>query len=322
MILGIDYKPLILICGPTGVGKSDIAVKLAKEINGEVISADSVQVYKGLNIGSAKITLEEMEGVPHYLIDILNPDEDYGVHLFQKHARQAINQIYSNGHIPVIVGGTAFYIQALLYNIDFTEESSSDHSYRDELLVKASTDEDRVRLWNHLNTLDPEYAQKTHYNNIKRVVRALEYMHNTGRKFSEYNAEQSSKKSEYDFYYFGLTDDRNALYERINRRVDNMINAGLIDEVKTLMENGYNCNLNSMSSIGYKEICLYLNGTITLDNAIDSIKQNSRHYAKRQLTWLRREQDVIFIDRSNYLSDKEIISFIIETGKLWDYMKN
>lgn len=322
MELGIDYKPLILICGPTGVGKSDLAVKLAGIIGGEIISADSVQVYRGLDIGSAKITPAEMMGIPHYLIDILNPDEDYGVHLFQGHAKQAIEKIYGNGHIPIIVGGTAFYIQALLYDIDFTEEEGNDHSYREELLSHIHSTEDSILLWNQLKELDPAYADKTHYNNVKRVARALEYIHNTGRKFSEYNEEQSLKQSQYDYYYFGLIDDRDVLYERINKRVDRMIEAGLIDEVKGLIAEGYSDELNSMSSIGYKEICLYLNGTLTLDDAIEAIKLSSRHYAKRQLTWLRREKDVIFVDRGQYKSDSDICKLIMETGKLWDYMKN
>ncbi len=322
MIPGVDYRPLILICGPTGVGKTDLSVKLAKLINGEIISADSVQVYRGLDIGSAKVTKAEMDGVPHYLIDILNPDEEYGVHLFQKLALEAIDKIYANGHIPIIAGGTAFYIQALLYDIDFTEENTEDHSYREELINGVVTTEDAIALWNRLNEADPEYANNTHYNNVKRVARALEYINNTGRKFSEYNAEQANKTSKFDFSYFGLIDDRELLYDRINRRVDKMIKDGLVDEVKSLIEAGYGSELNSMSSIGYKEICEYLKEELSLEEAILLIKQNSRHYAKRQLTWLRRERDVIFINRQDYESDDEILKYILKTGKLWEYSKN
>lgn len=322
MELGLTKKPLILICGPTGVGKSDLAVKLAHRIGGEIISADSVQVYRGLDIGSAKVTAEEMNGIPHYLIDILNPDEDYGVNLFQEYAKEAINKIYANGHIPIVVGGTAFYIQALLYDIDFTEEANDDHSYRESLMNDVQSVEDSIALWEKLKELDPEYANITHYNNVKRVARALEYIHNTGRKFSEYNEEQSLRQSAFDFTYFGLIDDRELLYDRINRRVDRMIGDGLVDEVKGLLDKGYDCSLNSLSSIGYKEICSYLNGQMTLEEATCSIKLNSRHYAKRQLTWLRRERDLLFVNRQDYKSDEDILEYMIETGRLWEYLKN
>lgn len=311
----INSKPLILICGPTGVGKSNLAVSLCHKINGEIISADSVQVYKGLDIGSAKVTDEEKQGITHYLIDCLNPDEDFAVNIFQQMAKDAIDEIYSKGKIPVIVGGTAFYIQALLYDINFTEEEENEHEYRDFLLNSASTEEGAVKLWNQLNTIDPDYAQITHYNNVKRVARALEYNHNTGRLFSEYNKEQSEKESDYNFIYVGLIDERKKLYDRINKRVDTMINNGLVNEVKTLRDMGYSSALNSLSSIGYKEIGEYLDGHITLEDAIEDIKKNSRHYAKRQLTWLRRERNVTFYNRSDYSEDIEIIESIIDNAK-------
>lgn len=308
-------QPLILICGPTGVGKSDLAVSLAKKIGGEIISADSVQVYKGLDIGSAKITVEEMQGIKHYLIDCLNPDEEFGVNIFQAMAKNAINEIYSHGNIPIIVGGTAFYIQALLYDIDFTEENNESHEYRDMLLASVTDEQTAISLWEELNNTDPEYAASVHYNNTKRVSRALEYYHNTGKLFSEYNKEQSLRESPYNYLYFALNDDRALLYERINRRVDIMIKNGLIDEVKKLISNGYSGKLNSMSSIGYKEICEYLDGITTLENAIESIKQNSRHYAKRQLTWLRRERDVIFVERQQFSDNESILEFLLHQIK-------
>lgn len=312
MKLGACKPPLILICGPTGVGKSELGVNLAKEINGEIISADSVQVYRGLNIGSAKITEEEMKGVPHHLIDILNPDEDYGVHLFQKYAKEAIAGIYERGHIPIVVGGTAFYIQALLYDIDFTEEEKTDDSYRDELNVIGSSDEGAKELWARLNSIDPDYASTVHYNNVKRVIRALEYNKHTGRLFSVYNREQSERESIYDHVYFALTDKRELLYDRINKRVDVMLSMGLIDEVKGLLASGYSDDLSSMSSIGYKEICAYLKGDCSLEDAVNLIKQNSRHYAKRQLTWLRRERDVEFVDRQDFKNSDDILEYIIK----------
>lgn len=305
-----NNKPLILICGPTGVGKSDLAVKLAKDIGGEIISADSVQVYKGLDIGSAKIKKEEMSGINHYLIDCLKPDMDFGVHIFQQMAKDAIDEIYSHNNIPIIVGGTAFYIQALIYDIDFTEEDESDHSYRDELYNGVSNEADAKALWNKLNEIDENYAAQVHYNNVKRVARALEYNHNTGRLFSDYNKEQANRSSDYNFLYIGLVDNRELLYERINKRVDIMLQNGLIDEVKGLLEAGYDNSCNSMNSIGYKEICDYLAGNLNLEDAIYKIKQNSRHYAKRQLTWLRRERDVSFINRSDYKNDDEILDKI------------
>lgn len=312
-------KPLILISGPTGVGKSDIAVELAKVIGGEIISADSVQVYRGLDIGSAKISYSEMDGIPHHLIDVLNPDDDFDVSIFVKLATEAINTIYSHNHIPIIVGGTAFYIQALLYGIDFSEEEDQDKTYREELDKWVNDNEDGARLlWERLNSIDPDYAATVHYNNTRRVIRALEYNHHTGRLFSEYNKEQSERSSQYNFVYVGLTDDREVLYRKINARVDKMIDEGLIDEVKHLIESGYDSRYNSMNSIGYKEICSYLDGTISLEEAIDKIKLNSRHYAKRQLTWLRREKDIHFIDRSDYDTSAKVVEAILQLREYQD----
>ncbi len=305
-----DTKPLILICGPTGVGKSSLSVKLAKRIGGEIISADSVQVYKGLNIGSAKITKEEMAGVPHYLTDVLEPDESFGVDIFQKMAKEAISEIYKNNHIPIVCGGTAFYIQALLYDIDFTEEEALDHTYRDSLLKMGETLEGSKELWERLNSIDPEYAGITHFNNVKRVARALEYHYNTGRLFSQYNREQANRKSSYNHTYFAITDNREALYERINMRVDKMAEEGLVEEVRELLNQGYSSNLNSLSSIGYKEICSYLSGECSYEEALENIKKNSRHYAKRQLTWLRRERDVIFVNREKFESEEAILDYM------------
>ncbi len=301
-----EKKKVILIAGPTAVGKTGLSVELAKRIGGEIISADSMQVYRDMNIGSAKIKKEEMQGIPHYLIDILNPDDEFNVAIFQQKARGAIECITKNGHIPIIVGGTAFYIQALLYGIDFTEEDH-DKEYRESLYQIGQQEDGENILFDMLLKVDPHYAETVHKNNVKRVVRALEYHHFTGRIFSEYNEIQRNQEAEYQFCYFALNDVRERLYERINLRVDQMVKEGLVTEVKELRDKGYQRNLVSMQGLGYKEIYAYLEGEITLDEAIEIIKRDTRHFAKRQLTWLRRERDIIMIDKEKYNYDEEKI---------------
>ena len=296
-VLDTSNKPLLILAGPTGVGKSDIAIKLALDLGGEIISADSVAVYRGLDIGSAKPTRKMMETVPHHMVDILDPDEYFGVDEFVRLAGQAMTDIWGRGHLPIITGGTGFYIQALLYDIDFDDESEPDDGYREILGEKASTEEGRLELYEMLKKTDPEYAETVHPNNSRRVIRALEYNKHTGRLFSELNKEQKNRTSPYDFCYVALDLDRESLYKRIDLRVDKMMEAGLPGEVRGLKDKGYGSDLNSMSSIGYKEIMSYLEGRYDLDTAIEEIKKNSRHYAKRQLTWLRRERDVIFMSR-------------------------
>lgn len=299
-------KPLIIITGPTAVGKTSLSIELAKKLNGEIISADSMQVYCGLDIGTAKISEHEMDGIPHHLIDILQPTESFNVAIFQEKARQAIDQIYKRNHIPILVGGTAFYIQALLYGIDFTQEEH-DNAYRDELGRIAKTEEGKQNLHHQLQTIDPEYAKTVHYNNAKRVIRALEYHHFTGNKFSEYNASQHEKQAEYDFKYFVLTDDREVLYDRINRRVDQMVSEGLLEEVTNLYQKNIRRDATAMQGVGYREIFEYLDGNCTLEEAIENIKKNTRHFAKRQLTWFRKEADVIWIDKAAYQRNEEKI---------------
>ena len=301
-----EKKKVILIAGPTAVGKTGLSVELAKRIGGEIISADSMQVYRDMNIGSAKIKKEEMQGIPHYLIDILNPDDEFNVAIFQQKAREAIECITKNGHIPISVGGTAFYIQALLYGIDFTEEDH-DKEYRESLYQIGQQEDGENILFDMLLKVDPHYAETVHKNNVKRVVRALEYHHFTGRIFSEYNEIQRNQEAEYQFCYFALNDVRERLYERINLRVDQMVKEGLVTEVKELRDKGYQRNLVSMQGLGYKEIYAYLEGEITLDEAIEIIKRDTRHFAKRQLTWLRRERDIIMIDKEKYNYDEEKI---------------
>ena len=308
-------KPLIIITGPTAVGKTNLSIDLAKKIQGEIISADSMQVYRGMDIGTAKITKEEMDGVPHHLIDILNTDEPFNVAIFQEKARQAIDEIYNRKHIPIIVGGTAFYIQALLYGIDFTEEEH-DNSYRDQLGEMSNSEEGKISLHEMLQKIDPEYAKTVHYNNAKRVIRALEYHHFTGKKFSEYNEEQRMRNAEYDFKYFVLTDDRAVLYERINNRVDVMASSGLLDEVTALYHQNLPREYTSMQGVGYREVFEYLDGNCTYEEAIEEIKKNTRHFAKRQLTWFRKEENVTWVDKASFnRDDDKILEYVIEQVK-------
>lgn len=310
-------QPLLILTGPTAVGKTELSIRLAKELKGEIISADSMQVYRGMDIGTAKIREEEKKGVPHHLIDCLDPDEEFNVAVFQKLAQDAILQIYSRGHIPIITGGTAFYIQALLYGIDFNEEDHDD-SYRRSLYEESATEEGKIRLHKLLMECDPQYAATVHYNNSKRVVRALEYFHFTNRKFSEYNEEQRKKEAVYDFCYFVLNDDRDLLYEKINARVDTMIRQGLEREVHQLLEKGYTQDLVSMQGVGYKELLAYFDGKVSLEDAIMTIKKNTRHFAKRQLTWFRKEEDVIWVNKQDFGHDDDrILAYICEhAGRL------
>ena len=325
-------RPLVIITGPTASGKSGVGVELARMINGAVVSADSVQIYRGMDIGSAKVTVEEMKGVEHFLISELNPDEEFNVSVFVNMAEEAIERIYGSGRTPIIVGGTAFYIQALLKGVVFDEETGADEDFRRDCeevyedpdsgkwekfsgkyfdKFTSAVRDNRVcsgdpfsgheyPLYGLLKITDPEYAGTLHPNNRKRVIRALEYFKATGEKYSEYNKREESRESRFDHHYFVLEDDRTALYDRINRRVDEMITAGLENEVRGLLEKGYGPELKSMQSIGYKEMCSYIAGEYSLEATIDAIKQNTRHFAKRQMTWFRREKDVIPLDVGNY----------------------
>ena len=297
-------KPLIILTGPTAVGKTDLSIKLAKKINGEIISADSVQVYKKLNIGSAKITKEEMQGIPHYLIDILEPDMDFNVYTFKELSLKAIENIYDNNHIPIIAGGTGFYIQSVLYDINFAENNDDGIRKKyEDIFAEKGVD----YLYELLKKADPEYASTLHKNNVKRVIRALEFYEQTGKKISEHNKEESERNSPFDFKYFVLNDDRKILYERIDKRVDIMVENGLFDEVNALKASGISRDCISMQGIGYKEVYSFLDGEITKEEAIDQIKKNTRHFAKRQLTWFRREKETIFINKQDFNYDEDRI---------------
>lgn len=298
-------KPLVILTGPTAVGKTKASIGLAKAIGGEIISADSMQVYKQMDIGSAKIKPSEMDGIPHYLVDILEPDEEFHVVLFQQMAKQAIQKIYEKGKIPILVGGTGFYIQAVLYDIDFSE-NEKDTSYREEL-EKLAQIKGAEYLHDRLREVDEKSAQDIHANNVKRVIRALEYFHQTGEKISEHNEEQRKKVSPYNFSYFVLNDERAHLYERINLRVDQMINEGLVREVQSLKEKGYTRDMVSMQGLGYKEMLDYLDNKCSLEEAVEIIKRDTRHFAKRQITWFKRESDVTWIDKKEYDYNEERI---------------
>ena len=301
---------LIVLTGPTAVGKSKLSIELAKSIGGEIISADSMQVYKYMDIGTDKIKPENMGGVPHHLIDFLEPTEDFNVVLFQKYVKEAMEGIYHRGHIPILVGGTGFYIQAILYDIDFTQ-TDADMTYRHGLEQIAQVKGPEV-LHQRLELVDPESAAAIPAGNVKRVIRALEYYEKTGHKISDHNKEQHEKTSPYDFRYFVLTDHREILYERIEKRVDKMIEEGLEDECKKLMTMGIEPQMTSMQGLGYREMIGYLSGEYDLDRAIYLIKRNTRHFAKRQLTWFRREKDVIWVDKSEYnRDDAQVLNAIL-----------
>ena len=298
-------KPLIILTGPTAVGKTKASIGLAKAIGGEIISADSMQVYKEMDIGSAKISPQEMDDVPHHLIDVLEPDEEFHVVRFKQMALNAMDKIYANGHIPIVVGGTGFYIQALLYDIDFTE-NDGDTSFRNEM--ESFADEYGAEaLHLKLKEIDPVSAETIHANNVKRVIRALEFYHQTGKRISEHNEEERQKESPYAFKYFVLNDERANLYDRINKRVDLMVENGLVEEVQSLKNKGYTKTMVSMQGLGYKEILDYLDGDITLEEAVYRIKRDTRHFAKRQITWFKREKEVIWINKQDFGYDEELI---------------
>ena len=290
-------RPLVILTGPTAVGKSALSIALAKAIDGEIVSADSMQVYRHMNIGSAKIRPEEMAGVPHHLIDVLEPTEAFNVVVFQEMAKQALAEIYGRGRIPILVGGTGFYIQALLYDIDFTE-NEEDTALRHSLEELARR-EGAEALYERLRAVDPASCESIHAHNVKRVIRAIEFYEKTGKRISEHNKEQRENISPYRFAYFVLNDEREKIYQNIDRRVDQMMAQGLVEEVQALREMGCHKGMVSMQGLGYKEILSYLEGEITLKEAVYLIKRDTRHFAKRQLTWFRREKEVIWVQKND-----------------------
>ena len=282
-------KPLYIIAGPTAAGKSALAVELAKKLDGEIISGDSMQVYRGMNIGTAKIWPEEMQGIPHHLIDCVDPWEEWNVARFTELARQTAEEIWKRGRIPIVAGGTGFYLHALAYGAEFTSEETGG-SCRRKLEETAAAEGGPQELYRRLMEADPEAAERIHPNNVKRVIRALEFFLQTGHRISEHNDEQKQKESPYELHYNVLSMDRERLYERIDRRVDEMMRAGLIEEVQGLLRQGCERSMVSMQGLGYKEIIAYLAGETTLEEAVYILKRDTRHFAKRQLTWFRREE--------------------------------
>ena len=291
-------KDLIVLTGPTAVGKTSLSIALAKAVDGEIISADSMQVYKYMNIGTAKITEEEKCGIPHFLIDELEPDEEFNVTIFKNKVMGYIEDIKSRGKVPIIVGGTGFYIQSVIYDINFNEYGD-DSEVRKKYEAMAET-LGKSELHKKLALVDREYADSVSYNNVKKVVRALTFFEMTGEKLSEHNKRERERSSPFDFAYFVLTMDRKKLYERIDKRVDLMFDMGLVEEVKALMAKGYDKSLVSMQGIGYKEVIDYLSGKTSLEECIDIIKRDTRHFAKRQLTWFKREKVVTYIDKDEF----------------------
>lgn len=307
-------KPIVVLTGPTAVGKTELSIQLAKVIGGEIISADSMQVYKYMDVGSAKITPEEMNGVRHYLVDELEPFDEFHVVKFQEYAQKYLNEIYAHGKIPIIAGGTGFYIQALLNDIDFTEQES-DSAYRKELEALAEEHGNQY-LHDRLKEVDPESAEAIHPNNRKRVIRALEFYQETGRKISEHNAKEQMRTSPYNFAYFVLNDERSHLYKRIDARVDKMIEDGLEAEVRRLKEMGCTKDMVAMQGIGYKEMLSYLDGSYSLEEAVYIIKRETRHFAKRQITWFKRERDVIWLNKNEFdYKNEAILAYMIKILK-------
>ncbi len=313
-------KPLVVLTGPTAVGKTKLSIDLAKALGGEIISADSMQVYKHMDIGSAKITEKEMDGVPHHLIDVLSPFEEFHIVRFQGLAKKEMEDIYSRGRIPIFVGGTGFYIQAVTKDIDFTE-GEEDKEYREEL-SRLATEKGNEFLHEMLRNIDPKSAEEIHANNVKRVIRALEFYKENGFPISQHNEEQKQNETPYNLAYFVLNAPRELLYERIDRRVDEMMENGLMEEVQKLKDMGCRRDMTSMQGLGYKEILSFLEGEVPLEEAVRILKRDTRHFAKRQLTWFRRESDVIWVDKDKFSFDEEkILEYMLSVCKEREIIK-
>ncbi len=303
-------KPkVVVIVGPTASGKTAISIELAKKINGEIISSDSMQIYKDMDIGTAKVTKEEMQGVKHYLVDCVLPNQRYTVSDFKKDAEEAIEEILNKGKVPIVVGGTGLYVNSLIYGIEY-QDMKFDEEYRDKMMKKAQTPEGLEELWLEANNIDPEAMKIISKNDKKRIIRVLEIYKATGKTKTEQEILSRSKEIKYDYKVFGITMDREKLYERINKRVDIMINQGLEQEVRNLL-NKYDEFPTAMQGLGYKEVKEYFDGILTYEEMVDKIKQESRRYAKRQLTWFRANKTIIWLD-SGKNTIKENIDIILE----------
>ncbi|HNT02487.1 MAG TPA: tRNA (adenosine(37)-N6)-dimethylallyltransferase MiaA [Bacillota bacterium] len=307
---------ICILAGPTAVGKTEISLALARSLCGEIISADSAQVYKYMDIGTAKLKEEEMQGIKHYMIDEVTPDMDFSVAQFREKAELYIKDINDRSKLPIITGGTGLYINSLLNNLDFTD-SISDEEYRREMQETAQVKgTDYVHAM--LEAVDPASYKKLHPNDLRRVIRALEVYKHTGRPISYFQEKSRKQPPRYDFAYITLTMDRRKLYERIDQRVDRMMASGLVEEVEGLIKRGYGRELNSMQALGYKEIADFLHGLITKDEAVRIMKRDTRHYAKRQLTWFRGDKRVNWVDVDNFFRKEVIVENIIRfiAGKI------
>ncbi len=294
-------KPkIVVIVGPTASGKTSLSIELAKKINGEIISSDSMQIYKDMNIGTAKVTKEEAQNIKHYLIDFLSPEERYTVSDFKKDSEKAISEILSKGKMPIVVGGTGLYVNSLIYGIEY-QDMEYDEEYRNELMKKAETPEGLKELYEEANKIDSEAMKKISENDKKRIVRVLEIYKATGKTKTEQEILSKQKELKYDFKIFGITFDREKLYNRINRRVDIMIDQGLEEEVKNLISK-YSKFPTAMQGLGYKEVVQYFDGELSREEMIEKIKQESRRYAKRQLTWFRKNKDIIWLNGEDDVS--------------------
>lgn len=302
-------EKVLVLAGPTAVGKTELSIRLAQALNGEIISTDSMQIYKYMDIGSAKISKKEMGDVPHHMIDVVTPENEFSVVDFKNMAENIIEDILRRGKLPILTGGTGLYINALTCNMNFTE-AEKDEEYRNEL-ESLAIERGNKYLHDMLKDIDPESYNSIHANNRKRVIRALEVYKVSGKPFSSYNIGMDLYNGKYDLYYYVLNMDREKLYNRINKRVDIMIERGLLEECIKLKEMGYNSSMQSMQGIGYKELLLFLDSSITLEVAIDMIKQGSRNYAKRQITWFKKDPRVVFLDKDE-LSEDEVAKKIID----------
>lgn len=312
--MDVVKKPLVILTGPTAVGKTKLSIELARILNGEIISADSMQVYKHMDIGTAKIRPEEMAGIKHYLIDEINPSDEFNVVKFQTLAKKYMREIYEKGKVPIIVGGTGFYIQSVLYDINF-EENEEDNNYRTEL-EQIAEEKGTFYLHEMLKEIDIVSYESIHENNVKRVIRALEYYNQTGMPISKHNEEQRERVAPYCFAYFVLNNDRHVLYENIDKRVDLMMEEGLLSEVRALKDVGYTRDFVSMQGLGYKEMFAYLDGECSLEEAVYILKRDTRHFAKRQLTWFRREKDVTWVNKQEFNNeDTKILEYMLSVCK-------
>ena len=296
-------RSMIVLSGPTAVGKTKLSIALAKAVGGEIVSADSVQVYRHMDIGSAKITKEEMNGVPHHMIDILEPWEEFSVAVFQERCKECLSGIYERGHVPIVTGGTGFYVQALLRDVDFSDFRPEYRASLEALAEEKGT----AYLHKMLAEVDPASGLAIHPNNGKRIIRALEYFYLTGEPISVHNERERERPPAYDVCYFVLNDLRERLYRRIDRRVDEMLEKGLVEEVEGLRRMGCHKGMVSMQGLGYKEILAYLEGETTLEEAVEILKRDTRHFAKRQLTWFRREREIIWVNKNEFQYDEDKI---------------